>query len=107
MQYRLTGPIIWFVNLIGVLSAVLALFVSVDVWRPVRSERLPDTRAKLLWGAPQMLYLVLVAAEVVPGVMPDQYRWVAIVFAPIALGFQVAYLLRVVYPKPEEESAGG
>lgn len=103
MQAELTGPGIWFINIIGVVSALMAVFVSVDVWRARRAANLSSDASKVLWAGPQMLYLAAMAATVIPGVLPSEYRWIVLALAPIAVILQVSYLLKVVYPKPEDD----
>jgi hypothetical protein len=106
VEATLTGPGIWFINIVGVVSLVMALFVSVDVWRPARAERLESDRSKVLWAGPQLLYVVALAATIIPGVLPGEYRWIVLALAPVAVILQVSYLLRVVYPKSEDGPSG-
>jgi hypothetical protein len=106
VEAQLTGPGIWFINIVGFASLAMAIFVSVDVWRPRRAEHLTSDTSKVLWAGPQMLYVVAMLATIIPGVLPGEYRWIVLALAPVAVILQVYYLLKVVYPKPEgDESA--
>jgi hypothetical protein len=63
------------------------------------------TRARQLrWVVPQGVYAVLFLANQIPAVAAYTGTVVLALVAP-ALVMQVAYLLRVVYPRPERTSA--
>jgi len=103
VEIEFTGPGIWFMNIAGIISGLMAIFVSVDVWHPQRAESFASDRSKVLWAGPQMLYLVAMLATIIPGVLPPGYRWIVLALAPVAVILQLAYLLKVVYPKPKDD----
>jgi hypothetical protein len=98
----LTGPGIWFINIVGIVSGLMAVFICVDAWRGVRASALPDSTSKLIWVGPQALYIAALVATITPGVLPSEYRWIVLAATPIAVILQFSYLLKVVYPKQAE-----
>ena len=110
------GPVGWYFLFVYAAAMLLAVYVAVDSLRPKRRARmaaLPE---------PWWLYFGFQAAFLVFalfGWVPPLPRWVAVIsvaMTPFALVEQVAYLLRVVFPKPapapvhalgDEPTAGG
>lgn len=96
----LGGPVWWFFVVAYVLTLGLAAYVSVDSWRTVRSERLAALRE------PSWLYRVLQPAFLALALLvwlPFVPRIIAVIpvgLMPFALAGQIAYLLRVVFPRP-------
>jgi hypothetical protein len=103
----LGGPIWWFFFGVYLLAIGLAAFVLVDALRPVRTKRFAEIReSRLLYALASGTYLVFVVGVWVPSV-PRVVSVVPVVLTPFELGLSVAYLLRVVFPKPpaEEEAS--
>jgi hypothetical protein len=94
------GPVGWYFLLVYAGAGLLAVFVTVDSLRPRRRVRLAEI------PEPWWVYTVFQAvflAFVLFGWIPPLPRWVAVIpvaMTPFALAEQVAYLLRVVFPKP-------
>lgn len=95
------GPLMWALLAVGVLSWLLALFVTVDgLWRRAADfAGVPETR----WP-----YVTICAAYVVTysafqfEEVTERASWlgtVVIVGLPVVLAAGAAYLLRVVFPK--------
>lgn len=105
---QLGGPVWLFAQLVVLLAIVLNLFVLVDSLRPKRradaAARLPEP----LWvyAAFSAIFLGLsLVVTVIPGL---QVTAAAVPLAtPLALVVGVAYLLRVVFPKPAPDGADG
>jgi hypothetical protein len=103
------GPVGWYFLFIYVAAVLLAVFVVADCLRPKRAARLAAL------PEPRWIYLGFQAAFLtfaLFGWVPPLPRWVAVipvVMTPFALAEQVAYLLRVVFPKaspaPADEPA--
>jgi hypothetical protein len=93
------GPVGWYFLFIYVAAVLLAVFVVADCLRPKRAARLAAL------PEPRWIYLGFQAAFLtfaLFGWVPPLPRWVAVipvVMTPFALAEQVAYLLRVVFPK--------
>jgi drug/metabolite transporter (DMT)-like permease len=101
----IAGPVIWFVEGLLVLSAVLALFVTIDSARPVRRERFAQLPEPWwLYTATMGVFLAFLLA-VQTGRLPAISGAILLALVPFALAEQVAYLLRVVYPRPAENNA--
>jgi hypothetical protein len=100
-----SGPIAFFVLGLFGIAAGLGIFVLADSFRPVRRARLDELPEPwLLYPISQVVFLVLLLIELIPMTMP---LWVLICLAiatPLVLAEQFAYLLRVVFPKPESPS---
>ena len=99
-NYILGGPIYWFMVLLLFLAGMLAAFVILDSLRRVFHTHTsqPDAR----WWAyfvPQSAYLVLLLVVQTP-LLPLIASAVMVLLTPFALIQSVAYLLRVVFPKP-------
>jgi len=100
----LGGPIWWLVVGVYVGTLVLSVFVLVDSLRPVRRAaaelRLPEPLSLYTAGEAVFLALALVVwFEPVVKALP----WlgaVPVLLVPLAIALGVAYLLRVVFPKP-------
>jgi hypothetical protein len=94
------GPVGWYFLLVYVGAVLLAIFVVFDSLRPKRQARLAQL------PEPRWIYLGFQAvflAFALLGWIPPLPRWVAVIpvaMTPFALAEQVAYLLRVVFPKP-------
>jgi hypothetical protein len=93
------GPVGWYFLFVYGAAVLLALFVCIDSLRPkraVRFEALPEPA----WIYPALQGVFLAFALF--GWVPPLPRWVAVIpvaLTPFALAEQVAYLLRVVFPK--------
>jgi hypothetical protein len=101
----LGGPVWWYFVGVYVLSIVIAAFTLVDSQRPGRHERLAGL-PEAAWLYPVMsgIYLVCVVGVWIPGI-PRVLSVVPVLLTPFALAVSVAYLLRVVFPKPETAEA--
>jgi len=94
------GPVGWYLLLLYGGTVLLGVYVLIDSLRPGRRDRfaaLPEPG--WLYAGFQAVFLVFVLFAWVPP-LP---RWVAVIpvaMTPFALAEQVAYLLRVVFPKP-------
>jgi hypothetical protein len=96
----LGGPVWWYFFGMYVLTIVLALFVLVDSLTPRRKARLAEIREPgWLYSVATAVYLACVVAVWIPG-MPRILSVVPVVLAIPALVLEIAYLLRVVFPKP-------
>jgi hypothetical protein len=100
------GPLFW--TLVGVLflAGMLAAYVAFDA---VRRAWFPGTRApeRVRWWflVPQAAYLVLVLLGQFNAI-PMAVTGIVVLCTPLALGQQVVYLLRVVFPKPSAVEIG-
>lgn len=96
------GPVGWYFLFVYVAAVLLAVFVIVDSLRPKRRARLVQLPEPWwIYLASQAVFL----AFVLFGWVPPLPRWVAlipVVMTPFALAEQIAYLLRVVFPKSAE-----
>jgi len=94
------GPVGWYFLLLYGGTVLLAAFVLIDSLRPGRRERLAALpEPSWLYTGFQAVFLVFALF----GWVPPLPRWVAVIpvaLTPFALAEQVAYLLRVVFPKP-------
>jgi hypothetical protein len=99
------GPIGWYLLIVFSLTVLLAAFVAVDSLRPGRRARLAELREpSWTYTGIEAVFLALALF----GWLPFLPRWVAavtVLMVPFALGFSVAYLLRVVFPKPVVDAA--
>jgi FtsH-binding integral membrane protein len=98
----LGGPV-WFVATFFILGALaLAVFVFIDSMRPKRAESVAGRLPEPLWVYTVLEGLFigsLIVVQVAKGV--SLMSAVPVAIAPFAIAAGVAYLLRVVYPKPE------
>jgi len=104
----LGGPIWWFVFGVYAGSLVLAAYVIVDSLRPTRLAtaplRLREPLALYMIG--EAVFLALALVVWIPAVVA-RARWLAavpVLLTPFAIALGVAYLLRVVFPKPPSGS---
>ena len=95
----LGGPLWWYFVIVYVLALGLALFVAIDSRRAVRAGALLSLREPAwIYGVLQPLFLACAVIVWLP-VVPRFLAVVPVVLVPFALAGQVAYLLRVVFPK--------
>lgn len=102
----LNGPVFLFLAAVVVMAALLALFVAADAFRPRRREalaRVPEPGWS--YAALQGAFLVALGAGQFAAA-PDWVRTVSVGLVPVSLAVSVAYLLRVVYPRPSADAAG-
>lgn len=106
----LGGPVWLFATVVILLTLVLALFVIADALRPRRraalAERSAAGRRELLWpyvAVETFFLLALAMTQVLEGI--SLVSALPVIAAPFALAFGVAYLLRVVFPRPAAPSA--
>ena len=94
------GPLFWFLVGVLFLAGMLAAYVAIDVtrraWFP--GTRLAE-RARWWYLVPQAAYLVLMLLGQFNAI-PMAVTGIVVLCTPLALGQQVVYLLRVVFPKP-------
>ena len=94
------GPVGWYFLFVYVAAVLLAAYVAVDSLRSSRRERMTELPEPWwIYSGFQALFLVFALF----GWVPPLPRWVAVIpvaMTPFALAEQVAYLLRVVFPKP-------
>ena len=96
----LGGPVWWFIFTVYVLSLGLSLYVTVDSLRAVRRERLAEIpEPRWLYTAIEGAFAIVAIGVWIPGV-PRVAAVAPVIAFPFALAFGVAYLLRVVFPKP-------
>jgi len=99
-DYILGGPIYWFMVILLVLAGMLAAFVVLHASLVARRKQLADTPASVwLWAGPQAGYLALLFVVQTP-LLPLIASAVLVLLTPLALIQSIAYLLRVVFPKP-------
>jgi len=98
------GPVGWYFLFVYAAAMLLAAFVVLDSLRPRRRARLAEL-PEPWWIYPGLQTVFLVFALF--GWVPPLPRWVAVIpvaMTPFALAEQVAYLLRVVFPKEQPSS---
>ena len=101
----LGGPVFWFIVGLLFLAGMLAAFVLLDSWRAKRRARMADLPEPWwLYPAAEVIYLALLFIVQTP-VVPAVWSAVLVLITPVAIGVGVAYLLRVVFPKPTEDAA--
>ena len=96
------GPVGWYFLFVYVAAVLLAAFVCIDSLRPKRAARF-EALPEPAWIYPALQGIFLAFALF--GWIPPLPRWVAVIpvaMTPFALAEQVAYLLRVVFPKAEK-----
>ena len=93
------GPVGWYFLFVYVAAVLLAVFVCIDSLRPKRRARMAELpEPGWIYTGLQAIFLVFALF----GWIPPLPRWVAVIpvaMTPFALAEQVAYLLRVVFPK--------
>ena len=102
----LGGPIWWFLVGLYVLTFGLSAYCLIDSFRPARAERiaaLPEPG--WLYSVAFTVYLVCVVGVWIP-LIPRGVSVVPVLLAPFALALGIAYLLRVVFPKPVSTAKG-
>jgi hypothetical protein len=95
------GPVGWYFLFVYAAAVLLAVYVVADSLRPKRRARLAEL-PEPWWVYPGLQGVFL--AFVLFGWVPPLPSWVAVIpvaLTPFALAEQVAYLLRVVFPKPQ------
>ena len=95
----LNGPLWWYLVFMYVVAVGFAVYVSIDSRRDGRAQQLVALREPAWiyrWFQPVFLALVIVA--LLP-VLPRIWSVIPVGLTPIAIAGQVAYLLRVVFPK--------
>lgn len=98
----LAGPIWWFVTVIYVLTLLLAIYTAIDSRQATRREAL-DALPEPWWLYSAVSILYVVAGLGAWFTVPAAWRWIAavpVLLTPVEIALGVAYLLRVVYPKP-------
>lgn len=102
----LGGPVWWFVFGVYVLALGLSLYVTIDSLRASRRERLAElSEPSWLYTAIEGAFAVVALGVWIPAI-PRVAAAVPGFAFPFALAFGVAYLLRVVFPKPAATGAG-
>lgn len=99
-QLSLGGPVWLFATSVVLVTIVLALFVLIDSLRPDRRAAAARRLREPLWlytAVEAVFLLALLVAQLISGVSAASA--VPVIAAPFALGFGVAYLLRVVFPR--------
>ena len=95
----LGGPLWWYFVVVYVLALGLALFVAIDSRRTVRADTLASLREPAwTYTVLQPLFLALALIVWLPFI-PRALAVVPVLLTPLAIAGQVAYLLRVVFPK--------
>ncbi len=101
-DYILGGPIYWFMVILLLLAGMLAAFVVLHASLVARRGRLAEKPVSVwIWAGPQAAYLVLLFLVQTP-LLPLIASAVLVFLTPLALIQSIAYLLRVVFPKPED-----
>jgi hypothetical protein len=96
----LGGPLWWFIFGVYVMVLALSLYVTIDSLRPVRRAELAELpEPSWLYTAVEAAFAAIAMGVWIPGV-PRVFAAVPGLGFPVAMGFGVAYLLRVVFPKP-------
>ncbi len=97
----LGGPVFVAVLALFYGTGLMAIFVSIDVFRPRRAPLFADKpKSRLMWVVPQLLFLAMFIAARLPWTSLAVVSTAVVIATPFVLGLQIAYLLRVVYPKP-------
>lgn len=99
-DYVLGGPVFWVMTGLLFATAMLGAFVAIDV---ARRALLPGSRPAepLRWWflVPQVCYVVLLLLGQF-GAISGVVVMTVVLATPLALAQGIAYLLRVVFPKP-------
>jgi hypothetical protein len=94
------GPVGWYILAMYVLAIGLAIFMLVDSQRALRRPRLAELPEPgwiyPVFGGGFLIFVVSVLLPFVPVVLSA----VPALLTPFCLALGVAYLLRVVFPKP-------
>lgn len=101
----LGGPVFWFITGLLFVAGMMAVFILLDIWRAkrtARQEQLPENR--WVYVVPQALYLLALFVAQTP-VVPASTSAIMVFATPFIIAEQFAYLLRVVFPKPESAPA--
>ena len=103
----LGGPVWWFIFGVYVLSLGLSLYVTFDSLRVSRRARLAELpEPGWLYTALEGAFALVAVGVWIPRV-PRIASVAPVVAFPFAIAFGVAYLLRVVFPKPTGSAEGG
>ena len=95
----LGGPLWWYFVVVYVLALGLALFVAIDSRRGARAEALAALREpSWIYSVLEPLFLALAVVVWLP-FLPRALGVAPVLLTPFALAGQIAYLLRVVFPK--------
>jgi hypothetical protein len=94
----------WYFFGVYVLSILLAAFVLFDSLRAQRGERLAALREPApIYPVGNAVFLVIVFAAWLPQI-PRVLTAIPVFLTPFVIVLDVAYLLRVVFPKPPAET---
>jgi len=100
----LGGPVWWYFVAVYVIAIALAAYVLFDSQRAARAERLASLREPArLYPIASGVYLVCVVGVWIPAI-PRAISVAPVLLTPFSLVLSVAYLLRVVFPKPPAPS---
>lgn len=96
------GPLMWALAGVGLLTWAFALFVAVDGMRRRAGSFVSVPETRWPYVAISAVYVVVFAAYQVPAATAALGWLGSVVLAglPVSLAVSVAYLLRVVFPKP-------
>jgi len=101
-DYILGGPVYWLMVILLLLAGMLAAFVVLHASLVARRGRLAEKPVSLwLWAGPQAAYVALLFLVQTP-LLPLVASAVLVLLTPLALIQSIAYLLRVVFPKPAD-----
>lgn len=100
-EVALGGPVWLFATVFILVTLVLAVFVVLDSLRPGRVAAATVREPLWVYTAGEALFLAALALVAVSSGM-SLISAVPVVAAPFALALGIAYLLRVVFPKPAE-----
>lgn len=100
----LGGPVWLFAVVLLVLCFGLAVFVVGDALMPRRAHRWAElSESRWVWVVPQTIWLVALFVAQFPAFGPVSAA--VLIATPFMLAVQVAYLLRVVFPRVEDTQA--
>ncbi len=99
-DYVLGGPVFWLITGLLFATAMLGAFVAIDVVRLafLRKSR-PAERLRWWYLVPQGLYMALLLLGQ-SGAISGAVVIAVVLTTPFVLAQGIAYLLRVVFPKP-------
>jgi len=101
-DYVLGGPVFWIATGLLLVAGALAAFIVFD---SLRRAFFPGARPaeplRLFYVVPQALYLFVVVLGQVRAI-PVLVTGIFVLLTPLALVQGIAYLLRVVFPKPAD-----
>jgi hypothetical protein len=96
----LGGPVWWYAVVVYVLALSLSAYVVIDSLRPARKTRFAELpEPGLLYTIFLGVYVALALGVWIKGI-PRVVSAIPVGLTPFALAAGVAYLLRVVFPKP-------